>query len=108
MNNLQAVQIIGDALTQIDVVLANPNLSSSDPQFQALFAIRKHLDDQQRQLVTADIDDTAQAFTSATAQLNAADNTLKGIGTDISKVASIIKVASTIAAIADSVLNVAK
>jgi hypothetical protein len=108
MNNLQAVQIIGEALTQIDVVLANPNLPSSDPQFQALFAMRKHLDDQQRELVTADIDDTSQAFTNATAQLNAADNSLKRIGSDISKIAAIIQVASTIASIADSVLGPAK
>jgi hypothetical protein len=108
MNNLQAVQIIGEALTQIDVVLANPNLPPSDPQFQALFAMRKHLDDQQRELVKADIDDTSQAFTNATAQLNAADNNLKRIGSDISKIAAIIQVASTIASIADSVLGLAK
>jgi hypothetical protein len=108
MTILQTVQIIGDALTQLDSVLANPNLSSSDPQFQQLFALRKHLDDQQRLLVAAGIDDSTAEFTQATAQLTAADNSLKQVGADITRIASIINIASTIASVADQVISMAK
>jgi hypothetical protein len=108
MTTLEIVQIIGDALTQLDVLLADPNFPSSRPQSQQVFALRKHLDDQQRQLVAAEIDESTPQFAQATAPLTAADADLKKIGADITKVASVIKIASNIASVADKLISLAK
>lgn len=107
MTTLEVVQIIGDALTQLDLLLASPNFPSSDPAWQQVFALRKHLDDLQRQLVAAEIDASTAQFAAATAQLNASDIQLKQIGTDITKVASVLQIAGTIAAAADQLIGLA-
>jgi hypothetical protein len=108
MTTLEIVQIIGDALTQFDVLLANPDFPSSKPQWQQVYALRKQLDDQQRQLVAAAFDESTPQFAQATAQLKSADDTLKQIGGDITKVASVIKLAATLASAADQLLGLAK
>jgi hypothetical protein len=107
MTILETVQIIGDALTQLDLLLADPNLPSSDAAWQQAFALRKHLDDQQRQLVATEIDDSTAQFAQATSQLQASDAALKKIGADITKVASVITIAATIASAADQLLALA-
>src|SRR5580658_4050005 len=107
MTTLEIVQTIGDVLTQLDQMLANPNFPSSQPAWQQLFALRKHLDDQQRQLVAAQIDESTAQFAQATAQLKTSGDSLQQIGTDITKVASVINIASTIASAADQLLGLA-
>jgi hypothetical protein len=44
--------MIGNLLTDIDTTLAQNDFDSSDPSWHQLYALRKHLDDQQRTLVT--------------------------------------------------------
>jgi len=108
MTTLEIVQIIGDALTQLDVFLANPNFPSSKPAWQQVYALRKHLDDQQRELVAAQIDESTAEFAQATTQLKASDVELKKIGASITKVASLLKIVSAIASVADQLLSLAK
>jgi hypothetical protein len=108
MTIVELVEMIGDALTLFDTVLANPNFPPSDPQWQQVYALRKHLDDLQRQLVTAEIDVSTAQYQLATEQLKTADKDLKAIGTDITKVASLISIASTVASGVDHVFSLAK
>jgi len=108
MTIVELVKIISDALTLLDTVLASPNFPSSDPQWQQVYALRKHLDDLQRQLVTAAIDVSTAQYQTATEQLKTADGNLKAIGADITKVASVISIASTVACVADRLLSLAK
>ncbi len=108
MTILDTVKTIGEVLTQLDTILADPSFPNSNPRWQQLYALRKHLDDQQRLLVQVDIDDSTQDFAEATAKLKAADESLKKLGTTIAKVATAINIVSTIASIADQVIGLAK
>jgi len=108
MRTVDIVEIIGNTLTQLDMMLADPNLSSSDPNFQQLMALRKHLDDLQRALVAADIDDSTAQFAQAAAQLKASDEDLKKIGANLTKIASVIGIAAKVASFADQLIGLVK
>jgi alkylhydroperoxidase/carboxymuconolactone decarboxylase family protein YurZ len=108
MTTLEIVHIIGDALTQFDLILASPDFPTSDPLWQQTYALRKHLDDVQRQLVMVEIDASTPPFQQATVQLKAANEELKKIGTEIAKVASAISIAAQIAAVVDQLIGLAK
>jgi hypothetical protein len=41
------VKMVGNILTQVDVMLANSDLTPDDPDWQQLFALRVHLDRKQ-------------------------------------------------------------
>jgi hypothetical protein len=70
----QSVQVIGNLLTNIDTTLARDEFHSSDPSWQQLYALRKHLDDQQRTLVklspSAEKVRRAEDFTRSASEAN--------------------------------------
>lgn len=96
---------IGDVLTQIDTILSSPGLTPSDPSWQQLFALRKHLDDQQRELVREVLQDNTPSFNAVAAQLSKAADALEKVGTDITKIGKILDTVSLIASLVDKVLN---
>jgi hypothetical protein len=107
MSKVDVVTQIGDVLTQTDALLSDPDLSPDSPRWQQLFAMRKHLDDQQRDLVRAILDDQDASFQDLAKQLSTAAAALKKVGDDISKIGSILTAIGTIASIADKILNLA-
>jgi predicted transcriptional regulator len=107
MSKVDVVTQIGDVLTQIDALLSDPDLSPTSSRWQQLFALRKHLDDQQRDLVRAILDDQDTSFQDLAKQLGAAAAALKKFGDDISKIGSILQTVGTIAGIMDKILNLA-
>ena len=75
MNQLDAIRVIGDALTDIDVTLGR--LSPSSAESIALMKERERLDAQQRQLVRLIFDEDTVAFQNAGERLKDINNDLK-------------------------------
>lgn len=105
MTLIEVAKIIGDDLTQIDTALQTPGLSDAD--WQTLYALRKHLDDIQRNLIQESINEADQEYQALTTQLQKASDQLATVITDLSKVSKIIAMVAQIAAHADGILNLA-
>jgi hypothetical protein len=94
---------IGDDLTLLDTTLQSGNLSDAD--WQTLYAQRKHLDDQQRDIISKSLSQEDAEYQQATTSLKDASAELaKTIG-DLTKVSKIISTVSQIASYADKILN---
>jgi hypothetical protein len=102
---VEMVTQIGDVLTQIDAILSAPNFSPGNPAWQQLFALRKHLDDQQRDLVQEIIEDNTPSFNAVATQLGKAAGSLAQVGQDIAKIGTILDTVSLVASLVDKVLN---
>jgi hypothetical protein len=105
MTLIEVAKVIGDDLTQIDTRLQTPGLSDAD--WQTLFALRKHLDDIQRDLIQESINEADQKYQALTTQLQQASNQLATVITNLSKVSDIIATVAQVAAKADEILNLA-
>jgi hypothetical protein len=100
------VTLIGNALTQLDTTLTNSDLMDGQPaKWQQLYALRKHLDDEQRELVQADIESDDVAFQTYANQISAATTQLNQQIADMTRIDSIINIVSQVAAEVDSVLK---
>jgi septation ring formation regulator EzrA len=102
MSLIDDATTIGNVLTQIDTALQTPGLSEAD--WQTLYALRKHLDDLQRDLIKASINQADQTYQELTAQLKTASSQLT---TDLTKVQNAIATVAQIASYADQLLKVA-
>ncbi|ADW67182.1 hypothetical protein [Granulicella tundricola] len=107
MTLVQLVELIGNVLTQLDRILSDPALPSSNPDWQQLYAMRVQLDGKQKQLVGLSITLDDNSFTSLTSKIADADATLKQQIGDLAKVASTISTAAKIAALADQIISLA-
>lgn len=107
MSKVEVVNQIGDALTQIDTLLSEPDFSPSSPKWQQLFALRKHLDDQQRELVQEAFDEDSQPFRDLGDKLSVATAALRKVADDISRLGTILATVASIASLVDKVLNLA-
>jgi hypothetical protein len=105
MTAVELATLIGNVITQLDSTLADPNFLMSDPRWQTLYAVRKHLDDLQRALVEASIAEGNPAYAGLTAQITAANTDLQTVIDDITKIGNIITDISTIASLVDQVLK---
>ena len=108
MTKLDVITIIGNILTQIDSVLSSPGLDPSSPQWQQLFALRKHLDDLQREIVRSMFQEDDDAFQTAAANIRQQNDQMQRVGAGIAKVASIIQIVSNVASAADQLLGAIK
>ena len=81
MDQIDAVEMIGNQLTQIDMAIAR--LSPSDPHVGELTTLRRNLDQQQQQLVKMAFDDNTAQFQEAAAALKAVNDE---IAVDIQKI----------------------
>jgi hypothetical protein len=99
------VTSIGNTLTKLDTALMSSDLAALPAKWQQVYALRKHLDDEQRELVQVDInsDDIdfqmqSNLIATATTQLN------QQIG-DMTKIDIVINIVAQIAANVDDVLK---
>ena len=105
MNQSDLVTSVSNAITQMDTLLMSGTPPFNSPPWQQLFALRKHLDDQQRTLVQQAIQADDAAFQTAAGTVQTAT---KGLTTAISQQAavdSIINIVSQISAGDDGVLK---
>ncbi|HUZ48058.1 MAG TPA: hypothetical protein VMW54_15605 [Terriglobia bacterium] len=103
MTLIELATTIGDILTEIDTRLQTPGLSDAD--WQTLYALRKHLDDQQRALIEENIKEEDATFQALTSKISDASNKLASIISDLTKVGNVISTVSQIAADVDQVLK---
>jgi hypothetical protein len=103
MTLIEVATMIGNVLTQLDTTLQTPGLKDGD--WQTLYALRKHLDDQQRELVGESLAEENPAYQSITAQLKSANTELATVLGDLTKVSKVIATVSQIASYADKILN---
>lgn len=103
MTLIELAQAIGDVLTQIDTMLQTPGMSDSD--WQTLYALRKHLDDEQRDLIGKSIKEADATYQQLTTKLSAASTQLKTVLGDLTKVGNVISIVSQIASYADQILK---
>jgi len=100
---IELATTIGEVLTQIDKTLQTPGIP--DPDWQTLYALRKHLDDEQRELIGESINEADSTYIKLTTQLNAASTQLKNVIGDLTKVGNAITTVSQIASYVDQILK---
>jgi hypothetical protein len=105
VNQADLVTSIGTTLTQLDTTLMSSDLQDQPNKWQQLYALRKHLDDEQRLLVKADLDSDDVEFQAQTTLISAATAQLNKQIADMTKIDSIINTVSQIAADVDSILK---
>jgi hypothetical protein len=93
MTQLDAIKMIGDVLTNIDVVTGS--LQPNDPNLQKLMDLRVVLDDRQRQLSRQVFNDNTQNFQTAAQQLTTVNANIQGSITSINNMATVIGNIST-------------
>ena len=107
MDQQETVATIGDALTQLDTRLMSGDPPSQSAQWQQLFAQRKHLDDQQRQLVQQQVSADDAEFKAAADMIALAAKQLQQEVDAETQVDAIIKTVSQISASVDQILKLA-
>ena len=90
MTKIQVVELIANILTGVDRCLSDPNLPPDSAEWHQLFALRKALDDQQRELVTAIFQENDADFVEISSRINGLNQQLQGTLDDIQKIASTI------------------
>lgn len=107
MNQSDIVTSIGGTLTQLDTLLMSGNPSFDSAAWQQLFALRKHLDDQQRTLVQQAIQSNDEKFQAIAATLQAATKTLTTEIAQQAAINAIINMVSQVSANVDQLLKLA-
>jgi hypothetical protein len=105
MTFIDLATLIGNVLTGIDSKLADPTFPMSDPNWQTLYALRKHLDDQQKRLIQATIVEDDQEYLNLTKQISTASAELKAVISEQAKINTVISDVSQIAAFVDQILK---
>jgi hypothetical protein len=90
----------------LDTILASGNPSFTSPQWQQLFALRKHLDDQQRALLQQTIQSNDTAFEQAASDVKTATDDLSAAIKEQDRIDSIINIVSQVSSVVGAALKV--
>ena len=101
------VTSIGDSLTKLDQQLMSGDPPFQSAQWQQLYAMRKHLDDQQRDLVQQTFQDDDAQFKTLAADVQTATKDLNHEIATTKRVDTIITIVSQISADVDQILKLA-
>jgi hypothetical protein len=107
MSPQELIALIGDTLTQIDRCLAKPDFPDTDPRWHQLFALRKALDDQQRDLVAAEFQQNSQNYVTITQNLAGASQRLQTVIADIQRISDTISTVTQIVGFVGQLLTMA-
>jgi hypothetical protein len=105
MTQAELVTAIGETLTQMDDSLMDPVLQSQPAKWQQIYAMRKHLDDQQRDLVAAVIQSDDLAFQALTGKIQLAIKQLQHVIDNMKKIDAIINAIAEVSADLDEILK---
>jgi hypothetical protein len=89
MTQLEAVVLIGNVLTEIDVAIGS--LMPSDPRQRQLLDLRLLLDERQRRLAREVFDTNTEAFQQAAEELTAINNSIRGTIRDVANLTQTIQ-----------------
>jgi hypothetical protein len=107
MNPSVLAASISNALTQLDTILASGVPDFGTPQWQQLFAMRKHLDDQQRSLLQQTIQADDATFAGAADDVKTATTDLTGAIKAGATIDSIINIVAQVSSAVGAVLKLA-
>jgi hypothetical protein len=107
MSPQDLITIIGEILTAIDSCLSRPDFPDSDPRWHQLYALRKALDDQQRDLVAAEFQQNSANYASITQDLVKANNQLQTTIKDIQRIADTIATVTQVVGFVGQLLQLA-
>jgi len=107
MTPTELVTAIGITLTHLDQTLMEPDLVNQPAQWQQIYAMRKHLDDQQRALVAAAIQADDPEFQALTGKIQLAIKQLQKVIDDLKKIDSIVNAIAEVSADLDEILKAA-
>lgn len=96
MSPQDLIRLIGNALTAIDDCLSRPDFSDNDPRWHQLYALRKALDDQQRELVGAEFRSNSPTYAAVTQKIADANTQLQGTIADIQRIGDAISTVTQI------------
>ncbi len=105
MTKADLVDLLANVLTGLDDALTEDELLADPPTWQMVYALRKHLDDQQRELLTAVLAEENAAYPTLTATIQAAATGLKGVVAQMGQIDQVIGYATQISAAVDQVLK---
>jgi hypothetical protein len=105
MDQTDLVTSVGNAITQLDSLLMTGTPAFNSPQWQQLFALRKHLDDQQRILVQQAIQGNDDTFQNVAGTIQTATQDLTAAIKEQATVDSIVNIVAQISAAVDVVLK---
>lgn len=105
MDQADLVEMIGDMLTELDGQLVSPELNADQAKWTQVYALRKHLDDQQRELVKKTIDADDMAFKVNSGLIDAAKTQLEGVLGQMTKIDAAINIVSQVCASLDKILE---
>jgi hypothetical protein len=105
MDPAALVQSVGDDITKLDVRLQSGNPPAGTAAWQTLYAQRKHLDDQQRELVQQVFNQNDATYQAITGTLSAATDELNKEIATTQRVDKIINIVSQISAGVDQLLK---
>jgi hypothetical protein len=107
MTQTELITAIGGTLSQIDEVLMEPAVQSQPARWQQLYALRKHLDDLQHDLVEVTIQSDDAQFETLTGKIKQAIDQLQKVINDVNKIDNIINTIAQISADLDEILKAA-
>ena len=102
---MNPVQMVGTVLTTIDTTLSRSDFVRSDPEWQQLYALRKHLDDQQRELVVSTVNFENDRYKPLVDQISAANTQITSFIDNPSQVANVVHESARLAASLDELLR---
>ncbi len=105
MTKADLVDLLANVITGLDNALTDEDLLAEPPTWQLVYALRKHLDDQQRDLLKAVLQEENAAYQTLTATIRAAANGLDQIIADMERIDDIIQYVTRISADVDQVLK---
>ena len=105
MTKADLVDLLANVITGLDNALTNDELLVDPPTWQLVYALRKHLDDQQRELLTAVLAEENAAYQASTATIQAAANGLNQVIAEIGQIDEIVAYVTQISADLDQVLK---
>ena len=105
MTKADLVDLLANVITGLDHALTEEELLGDAPTWQLVYALRKHLDDQQRELLTAVLAEENAAYAALTATIQAAANGLQGVVTQMGRIDQVIGYVTQISAAVDQVLK---
>ena len=105
MTQDELITAIGGTLTRIDDMLMEPALQSQPAKWQQVYALRKHLDDLQHDLVEVTIQSDDAQFKTLTANIKLAIDQLQKVIEDVKKIDTVINTIAQISADLDEILK---
>ena len=105
MSKGELVDLLGHVIDGLDAALMTSELVEDPPNWQLVFAVRKHLNDLQEELLRTVLAEENAAYTILTATIQAAANSLDQVIAHMEKVDQILTWVAKISADVDQVLK---